>query len=240
MTTEGSFIWCDLSAFRPPVAQAFMSNMLGWEFYEDAGYAFGCLQDAPVAAIYQMPQKFMDMRMPSFWMSYIAVDDVGRALDVASAEGGRVEVAANDYALIRDPLGAGFTVHSGQLEGFGPPGQSHGHRTGHDLFCSDLSAVSAFYSALFGWSFRESDPGCHVIHSRDGAPLALVHELPDEVRGKEQYWAVRFGVQNLAAATAQAREAGASETMDVHLPDGIAALIFDPDGAAFLIEEVSG
>ncbi|MEM1300168.1 MAG: VOC family protein [Pseudomonadota bacterium] len=240
MSTEGSFIWCDLSAYRPLVAQAFHAAVLGWDFHEEGGYAYGSLDETPVAAIYQMPPKFMDMGLPSFWMSYIAVEDVARTVELARAQGGRVELAADDHALIRDPLGAGFTVHSAALEEFGPPRQGVGQRTGHDLFCSDISVVAPFYEALFGWKFDRTEPNCHVIRSRTGAPLALAHELPDEQRGKEQYWAVRFGVWDLAASTERAREAGAADLLPVQLPDGPSTFLFDPDGAAFLIEEVTG
>ena len=239
MSTEGSFVWCDLSAYRPEAAQGFCAQVLGWSFMEQNGYALGYSGIVAAAGIYQMPENFMDMGMPSFWMSYVAVPDVAATVSAARAEGGKVELEADDHALIRDPLGAGFTVHSGREKGFSPPRNAHGLRTGHGYFCSDVSVVEAFYSRLFGWSFEPSADGYTEILARDGTRLATALELRDDQRGKEQYWAVRIGVSDLGMAIEQAERAGATEILDVELPEGPAAMIRDPDGAAFFISEVS-
>ncbi|MEL7089406.1 MAG: VOC family protein, partial [Planctomycetota bacterium] len=69
------FVWCDLSAYRPAQAQAFYADVLGWEIEPD-DYAMARADGAPVAALFDMPTKFRDMKMPSFWMSYIAVPSV--------------------------------------------------------------------------------------------------------------------------------------------------------------------
>ena len=239
MSTEGSFVWCDLSAYRPEATQGFYAQVFGWSFMEQHGYALGYSGIVAAAGIYQMPSEFMDMGLPSFWMSYIAVDDVARTVENARANGGIIELEADDHALIRDPLGAGFTVHSGREKGFSPPRNAHGLRTGHGYFCSDLLAVEPFYASLFGWRFNASADGYTEILASDGTRLATALELPDAQRGKEQYWAVRFGVADLGMATEQAGRAGATEILDVELPEGPAAMIRDPDGAAFFITEVS-
>ena len=117
---HGEFIWADLSSYRPDVTRPFYSQIFEWSFDDYAAL----VSKRPTSGLYQMPQKFIDMGMPSFWMSYIAVDDVEAAVKTAGEMGGKVElgpapfVGGGEYALIRDPLGAGFTVYNGTaLEG---------------------------------------------------------------------------------------------------------------------------
>ncbi|MEM9097788.1 MAG: VOC family protein [Pseudomonadota bacterium] len=234
MSTEaGMLAWCDLSAYRPEVAKRFYSDLFGWS-WSGGDYDFASAGEVLVAGVFQMPPKLKEMGMPSFWMSYIAVSDVAETVAVAKAQGGKVELEAADYALIRDPLGAGFTVHSGMGQ-TAPVSDAPGRRQGHGYFCSDLSAVTGFYEALFGWSFVPTKQGHAEIRTSKGALVASAQELPDDIRGKEQYWAVRFSVADLASATRTARMVGASRVLPTELPEGPALLVFDPDGAALFL-----
>ena len=64
-----------------------------------------------------MPEKFQSIRMPSFWMSYIHVQNIEETVRVAKANGAIIEVSPEAapggglVALIRDPAGAGFTCY---------------------------------------------------------------------------------------------------------------------------------
>ncbi len=246
MSSEPQFTWCDLSTFRPEVTQPFYGTVLDWTFDGPAdGYGpdsvFARSGRDAVAAIYPMPQKFRDINMPSFWMSYVTVSELGEALEHVAATGGRVELADEHFALIRDPLGAGFTLF--RDPGTGPAARycAHGQRAGHGYFCSDFSAVRDFYRTLFGWEFEGSALDTAVIRTKDGASVASALQLPEQVRGKEQYWAIRFAVDDLVGAADRARDAGGALVTMTDLPEGPAALIRDPDGAAcFLTEATAG
>lgn len=229
----GTLVWCDLSAYRPDVARRFYSELFGWT-WSGGDYDFASAGDAVVAAVFEMPPKLKGIGMPSFWMSYVSVSDVAESVATARANGGKIELEAADHALIRDPLGAGFTVHS-ELGETAPVSNTPGRRHGHGYFCSDLSAVTGFYDALFGWSFEETKHGYSEIRTRQGKVIASAQELPDDLRGKEQYWALQFSVAGLDQAERTARSAGASRVLRTELPEGPALLIFDPDGAALFL-----
>ncbi|MEM6578155.1 MAG: VOC family protein [Pseudomonadota bacterium] len=239
--THGDFIWCDLSAYDPDAAMRFYSDLLGWRWSdEDGSNRLAWLGDQPVASIYQMPQKFIDIGMPSFWMSYIAVDDAAATATKAAELGGKVELgpaaldSESQYALIRDPLGAGFTVIDGQNAS--PTSQEPGARYGHALFVSDAGAIAPFYEALFGWQFAAYDDGAIRVH-HSGEVLFHCHEIPDPaVRGKEQYWAVLFRQHS---GGDQVEACGGRVEAQFDLPEGRATLGRDSQKAAFMLIDVA-
>ena len=226
---HGTFVFADLSTFDQSKAKDFYSDVFGWRF-TGTGYA----TSTGGTALYPMPQKFIDIGMPSFWMSYIAVEDVDSAVDIARKLGGKVELGPETtgngrFALIRDPLGAGFTVWEGG--DLGPVGD----RAGHGLFVENARAVMPFYQALFGWIFAEEKDGVRPIKA-DGKTIAYLHEIPDPgVRGKEQYWGVYFSAP---VGTVQKILAKGGEIIGTtQLPEGDASIARDPDGGTFFVLE---
>lgn len=235
MATAPNFTWCDLSTFRPQVTKAFYNRLFDWRFDGAGDYEYAQIGDHQVGAIFVMPHKLQQIGMPSFWMSYVSVQDVAATVAKARDLGARIELEDPAYALIRDPLGAGFTVHGGLRP---PAGQGHGTRAGHTYFCSDLSGVEPFYRDLFGWRFDAlAADTCQIMSGRDA--VAIAYQQPDEIRGKEQYWAVLFAVGDMARALDTARAAGATDDLEVTLWDRPAHLVRDPDGAAFFLVDAA-
>lgn len=235
--THGTFVFADLSTLGHRRAKRFYATLFGWK-HEGNGYAM----TTGGTALYPMPRRFRRMGMPSFWMSYVAVDDVDTAVASARAAGGIVELgpevqAGGRFALIRDPLGAGFTVWEG------PPFGPAGDRLGHALFVSDAAAVTDFYAGLFDWTFGEpttegSAGLVRAIHVGDDV-VAHLHEIPDPaVRGEEQYWSVLFPMP--VGGTAAVEAAGGWVEASVPLPHGPAWAVRDPNGASFLLVGEAG
>ncbi|MDG1431798.1 MAG: VOC family protein [Paracoccaceae bacterium] len=236
---HGNFVWADLSSFRPTVTRQFYSDLFGWRFDDySASTASG-----PVAGLYEMPEKFQAINMPSFWMSYISVDDVGKTVEVARANGAKVELGpipfegGGQIALIRDPLGAGFTIYEGSSLNSSASGE--GAKLGHGLFVSDASAVIGFYETLFGWRFKPMADGAQEIQA-NGRRIAHLYEIPDPaIRGKEQYWAVYFGAQNLDEAQLKVTASGGEVVGETEILEGRAIVAKDPDGGTFWMLETT-
>lgn len=234
---HGQFIWADLSSYHPAKTRPFYTEVLGWQFEGD-DYSIGLTGGRPVAGLYQMPEKFVDMGMPSFWMSYIQVDDVTVTTQRAADTGAIVEIGPSDfanggrYALIRDPLGAGFTVYEGpDMTG---TTEGAGSRFAHALFVSDAAKVMPFYEGLFGWHFAPLTGDSWEITTSTGSTGAHLYEVPDPaVRGKEQYWAVIFNGDAGTAARATAK--GGQVIAEIPLHQGKAVVIADPDGGTFMV-----
>lgn len=154
------FVWADLSTFDVKKAKAFYDACLDWQTLgEDGEYQSCFAKRIPIAGLYKMPQKFQDIGMPSFWMSYIQVDDVAITVEKAQALGAKVEVSpqvtpmGGNLALVRDPAGAGFTVYQSDNALPYQAQQWHGGRVLYELNVSDLSAVEPFYRELLDWRF---------------------------------------------------------------------------------------
>ncbi|MEM9351272.1 MAG: VOC family protein [Pseudomonadota bacterium] len=230
--SHGTFVWADLSTFRFEKTQRFYADVMGWTFADGVAHTNG-----PVAAIYTMPEKFQSIGMPSFWMSYIAVTDVAEVAERAQTLGGKVELGPVAYdqgqiALVRDPLGAGFTIYSGP--DFAVTASGAAARAGHGLFVSDVGAIRAFYEALFGWRFGSNDNGVYPV-SLHGEHLFYCHEIPDPaIRGQEEYWAVYFASPDRDVLS-RLESAGGAIVAHMDLPEGAAALARDPDGGHFVL-----
>lgn len=138
-------------------------------------------------------------------MNYIQVAEVATTVEKAQQLGAKVEVANEAFygghiALIRDPMGAGFTVYDGdQLRQSRQP--AHGVVLGRELQVSNAAKVIDFYSGLLGWQFVEGAyPEQLEGYTSEGTKVAAVQELDNAVKGKYEYWVTVFGVRDMALA----------------------------------------
>ncbi len=234
------FIWCDLSALRPELAAQFYTRVFGWQFDDaSSAYRYAYNENAPVASIFDMPPFFRKINMPSFWMSYICVESIDTVVKLAVQFGGKVELQDGfddgRVALIRDPLGAGFTVFEGRMEN-GITGWSRGGlRAGHTLNISSLNAVKGFYETLFGWTFRPASDRCWDVTGTDGGIIADCIESSDEERGGFEYWGITFTVKSLDNARRAIEKCGGTVFSVKYYRGHPALSVADMDGAAFSV-----
>lgn len=250
---KGDFVWCDLSTFRVEDTKAFYTRLFGWTYDrltqpDGSLYEMASTPAGEAAGLFEMPEKFQKIGLPSFWMPYIAVDSAEAACDRARRAGGKVEVSPlawseqDQIALIRDPLGAGFTVYEGTSLGSQRNLAGPGRRVGCALYVSDAGAVRGFYEALFDWRIApEPDSyGAFRVSTADGLSVADIYELSDDIRGRYQFWGIHFGVSDTAAAKADIEGSGGEILYDYESEAGPATLAKDPDGAAFFVRAAQG
>jgi len=119
----GRFSWHELMAVDYVAASKFYSALFGWEKINempmgDAGmyHLFG-KGDKMYGGMFN---RFGDMaQMHPFWLVYIHVKDVGKALASATKAGGvvqrpRMDIPGGTIAILGDPQGAGFALHDEQ------------------------------------------------------------------------------------------------------------------------------
>jgi len=227
MNTDAKFVWADLSTFNLEEAQGFYGKCFGWE---------------SSAGLYVMPEKFQHIRMPSFWMSYIQVQNIEETVRVAKANGAIIELSPEAapggglVALIRDPAGAGFTCYEGDALGTSDIVDTHGSRAWHELHVSDITVVEPFYSAVFGWKItRLNEPDRYSIDDQSGVTVAGVRVTSNELKGDKEYWGVYFSVDDLAGAIEVIQHCGGELVTEQALGERHSVLAYDNQGAAFYV-----
>jgi len=188
--------------------------------------------------VYPIPAFFRKIKMPSFWMSYIRVADIDQTVERAQALGGKIELqednALGRIALIRDPLGSGFTCI--QTKTLGPTrGSKHGQCCWNELVISDLAKAQAFYSGLFGWTFEPDSDDRHIIRNAESRAVGSIQVAPNAIKGEKEYWAVSFAVKDLSAAKRAVEQAGGAVVYEYANALGSHLIVHDDQGAAFTL-----
>ena len=238
------FIWVDLSTFDISVAKEFYRQCFHWKYQEmNEGYEL-CLTNQSAAGLYTMTEKFQDMNMPSFWMSYIHVQDIEQIVREAESQGAKVEVRPQSgpgggrIALIRDPSGAGFTCYEG--EPIDSKQSGLGNMVWNELHVSALDQVKSFYEKVFGWSIKATAVAdrYEIFASPENLkPIAGIQVASNEVKGDKEYWGVYFSVNNLEHAAKSIERAGGEIVTEQPLGEHLSILALDSQGAAFYIVE---
>ena len=244
---EQNFIWCDLSTFDANKAKKFYSKLFGWEFGNDENYFLAHSGFNYFGAIFKMPQKFIKMNMPSFWMSYLMVDDVEKVVEKAKKiKGVIVEIEPTYFdenskiALIRDPSGAGFTVYEGvDLNGKYDTNdfEYDGSMILNTLHINDLNLVKEFYESVFEFEIvkQKNQSGSYDILNENKNKIAIIEVFLDEIKGKFQYWMPIFGVKNLKNSEKIIFDLDGEKSWEV---DEKKIIFSDNQGGSFILQQV--
>ncbi|MEO1518222.1 MAG: VOC family protein [Bacteroidota bacterium] len=231
---NNSFIWTDLSTYQPAESSRFYHTIFDWQIHEDNGYRVAYQGGKEIAGIYETPAFFQKINMPHFWMNYLQVAEVATIVEKARRLGARVEMEKQAFyggqiALIRDPMGAGFTVYDGDRLRQAS-GSFHGAVMGRELHVSNAAKAIDFYSTLFDWQFVEGDyPTRFDALLPDQTHVASVEELDNALKGKYEYWVTIFGVANLPLAHQKILAEGGTLVVD----EGNRRIFTDSQGEAF-------
>ena len=236
---ENIFIWADLSSYQPEETKLFYENVFGWNYYEQDGYYSAYKGAKEVVGLYQTPLKFQKMKMPSFWMSYIQVDDVLETVDKAKSLGAIIELVEENssfgnVALIRDTLGAGFTVYDGFLLNSRTKSEEN-TLVFNELHVSNAKEAIAFYKDLFDWNFVETNNNSFDVFPKEGKEnIASIYEVENAIKSKYEYWVCIFGVKNLQETCKKIKENNGVIIFD----EKERVLCSDGSEAFFYIQEV--
>lgn len=244
---HGSPCWFELMSADLDGARGFYADLFDWQV-TDAGmpdftYLLAKSGDEMVAGLMGLTEP----DMPSFWMIYLAVDDVDAKSAQIAADGGQVHKEPADipgtgrFAIVTDPQGAAFGLLQPQpMETPPESGAFDQKKAGHahwiELRTSDPAAAMAFYTRHFGWtpdrSMQMGEMGSYDLFARGGAQIGAMMSLAGPPRPA---WMPYFGVNDVAATVARL-EAGGGKVL--HGPAEVPgpALIVqasDPQGVAF-------
>jgi len=226
-------IFADLSTYSPEETIPFYESVFGWKYYEDNGYFLAYKGQNPIAGLYETPEKFKQIRMPHFWMTYIRVDDIQFVIDNAKRLGGIIEMVDEEneigsVALIRDPKGAGFTVYEGNKLQSTRTENEFGTLVWNELHVSDADKIIPFYQGIFNWEFKKIRKDYYEIYNKRKR-ISNVLQIPKSVKGKYEYWVCVFAVENLQSTGEKIIKHGGKIVSD----EGSRVLFVDNSGQAF-------
>lgn len=231
---DNHFVFADLSTYDIETAQHFYSQVFDWEYStEDGSYFMATHDQKEIAGIYETPQRFKDINMPSFWMSYIQVESVTETVAKAKILGGSIELVDTEniiggIALIRDPLGAGFTIYEGAILKHRYQNKTNA-LIWNELFVSNHKKIKPFYEGIFNWKIIESSDARFDILDSQQNTIGNINVVDNTMKGKYEYWWVFFGVHDTAVTKKRALKNGGSLIYeDEHL-----TALADPFGAFF-------
>lgn len=196
-----NFIWADLSSYNPTKTKVFYEAVFGWKYYNIDNYFTAYLRSKEIVGLYETPPQFREMKMPSFWMSYIQVANVEKTVEKARELGGIIELVEIDttignIALIRDTLGAGFTIYDGNAFNSRTKNEENTFIF-NELHVSNATKAISFYKALFNWEFKETVKDNFAVYNSQKDHIATINEIPNSIKSKYEYWICVFGVKDV-------------------------------------------
>jgi predicted enzyme related to lactoylglutathione lyase len=232
-------------------SQAFYGGLFGWTF-EGSGPEFGGYISASAdgRAVAGLMARSPEMTSPDAWSTYISTDDLAATIATATAAGGQVMLEPMDVgdlgrmAYLVDPAGGVVGLwQPGTFTGFGRYNEPD-TVTWDEHHSKDFRATTAFYAAVFGWTYDTSagdtDDFRYYQAQVDGNTVAGLMDsatmLPAEV---PTHWTVYFSVADADAAVAKVIELGGAVIRPAEdTPYGRMAAVADPTGATFSLIQV--
>ena len=248
-TVRGRFVWHELYTPNRPGSQEFYGKVAGWKVQawdQDPEYQMFAAKTGPLGAAIE------DRAGTPQWLTYVGTTDVDATADAATRAGGRVQMAPTSlpnggrYAVLVDPQGATFGVHSSASDPQPETAAKTGEFSWHELASNVApSAAFGFYAALFDWDLMSEfdmgpTMGTYLVFGRNGRQLGGMFDHSKQGR-QGAYWLGYVSVTDLEDSVERAKAARGSVLagpMDVPGGDRIAQ-IMDPYGAFFALHKVA-
>ena len=241
---QGQFLWHELMTTDPAAAASFYVKVLGWRtqaWDKDPNYTVLMAEHGPAAGIAHMPAEAHGA--PPHWLSHVGVSDIHATLAKVERLGGKVLKGATDagdlgqYAILRDPQGAVFSVFQSRAPGAeGPMRSQFGW---HELHTTDHKAAMSFYRDLVGWEQTGAHDmgamGEYLLFGHKGKTLGGMFTAP--AGGMGTYWLPYIHVSSTTKAAETAKSAaGRVANGPMEVPGGsLVAQLLDPQGAVIAV-----
>jgi predicted enzyme related to lactoylglutathione lyase len=236
-TATGRFVWHEHVSDDPKQAQAFYTQLFGWQVET---WKSGEIEYPMINANGANHGGFgnrMEGAPPTHWLGHVAVTSVDETIEKVQAAGGQIVFGPIDmkevgrFAIIVDPQGS--FVSAFQPEGEGPA--QGGVFVWDELGSQDVDGAERFYGAVFGWATKDmgAEYGGYRIFGSGETQIGGLMKMPDPSLPSQ--WVPYVYADDIDATAARAKELGASvvvEPMDVPSVGRIAVVV-DPQGATF-------
>jgi predicted enzyme related to lactoylglutathione lyase len=248
----GKFVWFDLFTHDLQTASHFYEELFGWSFYpaESGRKLVNTIirEGIPIANAIQINRKKNKVRK-SKWLSYVSVEDVDRSTKLVEQNNGIIYMRPKELpnrgrvAVVKDPQGAVFAMIT--VLGGDPPdkGVMENFWMGSELWTSHMDSALKFYHLLVGYEQKLVDvksDSKYCLLLQDGQPLAGMVKIPvDDVKPN---WVPYIAVEDVMAISDKAKQLGGILLIepDKRVREGMVAIISDPNGAVFGVQQLPG
>ena len=240
---NGKVVWHDLVTPDLEGAKSFYGGLFGWTF-DDVSDDYTVVTNGGRLIGGMAQLKSPDYT--SYWVPLVSVDDVDRAVDATVAAGGERLVKSFNVpgrgrvGVLRDPRGAAFGVVKTTQGDPVDRVPAVGDWIWNEVWTDDVAASGSFYQKRLGYDLKEEtvDGVEHTLLTTEIVPrVGLVKKSDPEI---PNLWVAYVRVADVEATVAKARSVGEplllAPTMEVR--NGRVAIIADPHGAGFVVEEV--
>ena len=245
---SGSPSWADLLAHDARKAKDFYTGLFGWTYDDhpvDGTMVYTMYSHQGQGVCASAERGPGQENLPPHWSVYVTVDDLDAALARATAAGGTVVFQPCDVldvgrmAIIQDPQGAYLRLWYPLKHAGASLINEPGALSWFELATTDASAAAAFYETVLGVT-AEKDPETEFDYTMlkvGDRPAAGIIEIGADWGPVPPNWGVYFGVNDVDATTARARELGGSVVVE---PGDIGdflrfAVLRDSEGAVFSV-----
>jgi uncharacterized protein len=250
--SKGAFSWPELATTDQKSSVAFYRGLFGWDVDEQPigpteTYSMFKMRGKEVGASYTMRPEERQTGAPPHWNAYVTVSSADDAAKRAQELGGKVFAPAFDVmdvgrmAVLQDPTGAVFQVWEPKKHIGARILDEPGALCWTELSTRDTKGAESFYTQLFGWVAKRSNPGSPMEYTEfsvDGKPSIGMMPMPDHMPAQvPAYWMPYFQVTDCDSSASKAKELGgtlAVPPMDIP-GTGRFAVVHDPQGATFAI-----
>jgi len=245
----GKFVWFDLFTRDLPGARHFYEALLGWSFQKASGaeervMTIAC-NDVPIGNAVAVDRVKIEDK-PSRWLSYMSVMDVDQAILRVEQHQGSVYMPARNLpdrgrvAVVLDAQGAPFALVASTTGDPPDNGFDRNDFFAAELWARDRDAAIVFYRAVAGYNLELADLGdgnAYHLLVEDGTPRAGVVQIPwEEVKPN---WVPYIAVEDVDAVAEKVEPLGGRLLIepDPNIRDGKVAIIADPSGAVFAVQQ---
>lgn len=246
----GKFVWFDLFTSDLATAMPFYEQLFGWRFevtVDGEDRVRTITRDGhPIANAVEIKEPIEGPR-ESRWLGYMSVGDVDTIAQWCAENQGSIYIPPTDLpdrgriAVIKDPQGAIFGV----LTASGGDGDdvdlTENTWMGSELWAIEFDSALAFYAGMIGYEVKKMAVGpaseYHFLAKDDRIRAGIV-QMPWD--GAQSEWLPYIAVRDTAAVTEQATRLGGKLVIapDLNAPEGRVAIIADPTGAVFAIQQI--
>mgnify|MGYP001050116419 CR=1 FL=1 len=250
----GTTTWLDLGSTDLRAAQAFYTELFGWEF-EDAGEEYGHYR--MIRSNGTLVAGAMDVSgitcpdgdpLPSEWTVYLAVDDLDARVAKAQAAGAQIIVSptvaadAGSFAIVLDLAGYPIGLwQAGDIEGYEFTAAT-GTPVWFEVMTHDFDAAARFYTEVLDAELvpmteeMEDDSFRYVTNGAQDTATWGLGDATGVIPEGEGGWRIYFAVDSCDPAVERITELG-GRLLDgpVDSPFGRIATVADPTGASFQI-----